>query len=177
MNRENPQDCGQLEELESVYILHHDNVYKNIYSKVLHKEIAEDLTSQVFLKIVKSYHRYDESKASIVTWINRIADNTVIDYFRTNQKDKELLNVDDYEQCLITDFDWFMCHEKSLIINAVGKAIKKLKNQEREMLLLKYFKCISNREIARMYGLNESTVSTRLFRTMKKLRTCMPKER
>ena len=151
-------------------------LYKKIYNKVMHKEIAEDLTSQVFLKVVKNYDKYDESKASMMTWLNRIAGNTVIDYFRTNQKEKELLNVEDYEQHLVEEFDWFKKHEKNLLIQTIGRAIKKLKIQEREMLLLKYYKCRSNREIAVIYGLNESTVSSQLFRTMKKLRTCLPED-
>lgn len=176
MNEEHPLGNEQLEQLEAAYRKYHDRVYKNIYSKVLHKEIAEDLTSQVFVKVVKNYSRYDESKASISTWINRIADNTVIDYFRAHQRDRESLNVDDFEEHLIDDFDWFKQYEKNLLMQSIAKAVQKLKYQEREMLLLKYFKHRSNREIARIYGLNESTVSSQLFRALKKLKLRISKE-
>lgn len=170
--KDNPLNYEQIE-LETAYKRYHDSVYKNIYGKVLHKEIAEDLTSQVFLKIVKNYYRYDESKSSIMTWINRITQNTVIDYYRSQKKDMEPLNVDDYEQDLFVEFDWFKRYEKKMLIQAIGNAIQKLRCQEREMILLKYFKCQSNREIARIYGLNESTVSTQLFRAVRKLRSCV----
>lgn len=163
-------------ELEAAYKKYHDSVYKNIYVKVLHKEIAEDLTSQVFLKVVKNYDRYDAKKSSVTTWINHITQNTVIDYYRTQKKDMGLLNVEDYEEDLIVEFDWFKRYEKKLLMQTIGNAVQRLRLQEREMILLKYFKCQSNREIARIYGLNESTVSTQLFRAVRKLRACVVRE-
>lgn len=166
----------QLVSLDAIYKKHHDNVYRKIYKKIQHKEIAEDLTSQVFLKVVKFHSQYDESKGSIAAWINRIAENTVIDYYRTSKRDKELLNFEDYEDQLASEYDWFKRYEKNMLIQALGGAFEKLKIQERDMLILKYFKCRTNKEIARIYGLNESTVSTQLFRVIKKLRNLVPKD-
>lgn len=173
MNKENLPGHRQL---EAAYIKYHDQIYKKIYNKVLHKEIAEDLTSQVFVKVVKSYNMYDESKSSIVTWINHIATNTIIDYYRSHQKDMELLNVDDFEEILVVESDFFKKYEKKHRMKSVIKAIDKLKIQEKDLIYLKFFKCRTNREIACLYGLNESTVSTRLFRAMRKIRVCVNKE-
>ncbi|MCA9379038.1 RNA polymerase sigma factor, partial [Candidatus Dojkabacteria bacterium] len=60
-----------------------DNVYRYIFLRTgYHRETSEDLTQDIFLKLWQSWSSYDESKATMRTWIFRIAHNTLIDFYR-----------------------------------------------------------------------------------------------
>lgn len=162
----------QREEIEELYSQYYDKVYKEIYFKVnYHKEVAEDLTSQVFLKVLNNFERYDRTKASIGTWIKNITKNTVIDYYR-RRKQEPLLLYDFEEEALIIDFEeeqWLKLKKQ-----CINQVIKELKTQEKELIVLKYFQDKTNKEIAIQIGIKESTVSTRFFRLLRKIKNIIP---
>lgn len=164
---------GQLDNrhLEIIYEKHYSRVYNYFYYRLLNKEVTEDLTSEVFLKVIKKYHTYDKKKASIGTWINKIAENTLIDYYRAK---KQELNIEDYEKYLMEDFE---AQRKKLTDETnklVYEMLATLSDQERELLYLKFYLEKSNKEIARILHLKTSTVSSRVFWIMKKLRKKFP---
>ena len=57
------------EYFEEIYCDYYERIYKFIYYKVCNIELAEDLTSDVFVAVYKNLHRYDESKSFILTLI------------------------------------------------------------------------------------------------------------
>ena len=70
-------------EFEQIYAKFKDKVARYIYGKIPNEHDAEDLISDVFVKVFKGLSGFDERKASLSTWIYRITQNAVIDYFRT----------------------------------------------------------------------------------------------
>ena len=75
---------------DKVYTEYKEKVMRYMLKKVQNPHDAEDLTSEVFLKVFKSIESFDENKASISTWIYTVARNTVIDYYRTRKDTAEL---------------------------------------------------------------------------------------
>ena len=71
--------------LEEIYEEFFPKIYNYFFYRLLHKEETEDLVSQVFVKIAEHLDRYDPHKARLSTWIYRIAENTLTDYFRTRK--------------------------------------------------------------------------------------------
>src|SRR5215475_12019055 len=67
--------------LQNLYQEHLGPIYRYIYSKVGNREEAEDLTSQVFLKAVRSLDR-ERSHASMRQWLFQVARTTIADYWR-----------------------------------------------------------------------------------------------
>ena len=53
-------------------------VYGYLYYRLRHRQTAEDLTEQTFLKALENFHRFDGQKASFKTWVFRIARNTLM---------------------------------------------------------------------------------------------------
>ena len=70
---------------EDIYLAYQDKVSAYIRGKVDHHQDAEDLVSQVFEKVYGKLHTFDETKASLSTWIYTITCNTVTDYYRTRR--------------------------------------------------------------------------------------------
>lgn len=65
-----------------IYANHFKKIYNYIFGQMLNREISEDLTEDVFIKVLENFNRYDSSKANVSTWIYTIARNVVADYRR-----------------------------------------------------------------------------------------------
>jgi len=72
-------DAGALAEL---YDRHFDGIYRYLFTRVRHQADAEDLTEQVFLKMVDSIARYRPRGVAFSSWLYRIAHNMLVDRYR-----------------------------------------------------------------------------------------------
>lgn len=78
-------------------------IYNAFYSEILNyvtykmnnRMVAEDITSEVFVKVYNNLETYDSSKAQFNTWLYFIANNTIIDYYRKN-KNVNNVSISDY---------------------------------------------------------------------------------
>lgn len=68
-----------------IYEDYHTKVLRYIQSKVNDSYLAEDLCSDVFVKVYEKLDTFNEKKASISTWIFTITRNRLIDYYRTRK--------------------------------------------------------------------------------------------
>ena len=84
---------GELNQFGTLYDLYIKKIYNFVYYKTMHKETAEDLTSQTFFKALDNIQRFDETKGSFSSWLYRIARNTVIDYYRTKKTENNIEDV------------------------------------------------------------------------------------
>ena len=75
---------------EEVYRVYYPKVMGYMHSKISSSYEAEDLASTVFIKIFEKFETFDQSKASISTWIYTVTRNTVIDYFRVRKVHEEI---------------------------------------------------------------------------------------
>ena len=75
---------------EELYIEYADKVMGYIRSKITNQADAEDLHSTVFLKVYQKFDTFDQTKASVSTWIYTITKNTVTDFFRTRHVHSEI---------------------------------------------------------------------------------------
>ena len=70
---------------EQIYLAYKEKVTAYVSSRVSQEEDAKDLVSQVFTKVYQNLPTFDESRASLSTWIYSITRNAVIDYYRTKR--------------------------------------------------------------------------------------------
>ena len=71
--------CG----FEEIYEKYYDRVYKYAFTLLLNKENAEDVTSETFLAAYANFGSYDETRASVATWLTRIAHNRAVNLMRS----------------------------------------------------------------------------------------------
>lgn len=135
---------------ERVYIEFKDKVTCYVRGKISSVHDAEDIVSDVFVKVFNGLADYDESKSSLSTWIYTITRNTVIDYFRKAKRfceiPGELYREDDTEAGLL--------NEEAL--EQLANALENLEERERDLLLLHYYKNKSLKEIALIMGMSYS---------------------
>lgn len=164
-------------DMEAIYEEYFSPVYNFVYYRLLNRENTEDLVSQIFMKVLTHLDSFDESKASVKTWIFRIAERTLIDYYR---RKKQIVSFDNedagLENVLSVHFDQQYDQMCAPIRQEVRNALLQLPERDRMFIYYKYYMNITNREIARKMNMNENTVSAVLARARKKLATILEDE-
>jgi len=162
--RENTENFDQL------YDKYVKKIFNFIYYKTHHKETAEDLTSDTFMKALTKIHDFDESKGAFSTWLYQIARNTVIDFYRTK---KSNLNIDDIWD-LADGEDILRDLDTAKKLTEVKKYLKTLKVEQREIVILRVWEGMSYKEISEAVGKTEASCKMAFSRTIERLREDMP---
>lgn len=159
-----------LKNFPDLYAQYVKKIFSFIYYKTHHKETAEDLTSQTFLKALRSLDQFDPEKGKFSTWLYQIARNQVIDFYRAKRSDINIEDVWDLagQEDILRDFD---AAEK---LKKVQEYLKKLKPDQREVVLLRVWEGMSYREIAEVLGKDEAHCRVIFSRTIQALREQMP---
>lgn len=164
-----PDTVSLAEEFGRLYEIYLPKIYQYTRYRISDKEVAEDLTSDIFNKALDGFKRFDPQKASFATWIFSIARNTIIDYYRKHAKESKVVKDMEPENTLSTDSPEEKL-SRSEEIARLRECIVKLSDNEQELISLKFSSGITNREIARITGFSESNVGTILCRAIRKLR-------
>lgn len=139
-------------------------IYDFIYFKTLNKETAEDLTSQVFLKVLKHISHFKSDNFS--AWLYTIARNTVIDHYRS---DKNYKNIEDCWD--LADWgDLAAEADAELLMAKVRVAMKKLSASDRELLTMRLWSDMTFKEIASSLQKKEPAVKMAFGRALQKLK-------
>ena len=131
-------------EKEQIYLEYRDKVYAYIRGKVADPHEAEDLQSCVFVKVFQGLGGFDQTRASLSTWIYTIAKNTVYDFFRLRRVHEEL-DTDRQEA------EGLVLAEE---LERLSHALEKLHERERDLIILHYYKEYTLKQIAEMMGMS-----------------------
>src|SRR3954462_7281883 len=77
---------GEREALEELYLIHFDRIYSYLHVSVGNRHDAEDLTTQTFLKMLKSINKFRWQSAPFSAWLFRIAHHLAIDHCRGSRR-------------------------------------------------------------------------------------------
>lgn len=165
LKTKDPEAFGQFYDL---YVI---KIYRFIYYKVSSAEEAEDLTSETFLKVWQ-YISENKKISHLNAFVYQVARNLVIDYYR--QKSQQKLIKDDDEERLAKIPDPTPLINKKLELKIetelLEKAIRKLKDEYREIIILRYLEGLSTSEVARITNKSKGNVRVLAFRALKTLR-------
>lgn len=137
---------------------HYNDLFRYAYKITNNKAIAEDVLQETLLRAwngLESLKEINKAKSWLITILKR-------ENIRRVYKDKVNVN-DSYD-----DFEYLLedtvCLDEEMDKNIILRNIQELKEKYREPLILQVFLGLSVEEISKKIGLNENTVSTRLFR-------------
>ncbi len=147
---------GEVLSKEQIYMQYKDKVFAYIRNHVNSPEDAEDLCSDVFVKIYDKLDTYDESKARISTWIYSVTSNTVIDFYRTNHIHSEI--PEDLSDTRSTIEEEYLNNES---LGELAKALTSLPEEQRDIIVLRYYKGLTLQEIAEKMNLSYGVTKLR----------------
>lgn len=163
LSQKDPEAYGKL------YDLYIEKIYRFILFKVNNREEAEDLTSDVFLK-VWNYLLGEKGKevTSVSGLFYSVARNVVIDFYRQRAK-KPTCSLDQVLELASDDGREKEKKEAKQDITALLKSLESLKQDYQEIILLRYIDELSIKEIAIIIGKSSTNVRVLLHRAIKKL--------
>lgn len=143
-----------------------DRLYRYFYFRTGSCEEAEDLTSQVFLKVFETINNYEERGVPLPAWVFRIAHNLLVDYYRRHSH----LKIESLEDCLPeVEISGLEIEEKVLAfitLEELKAEICSLTFDQQEVLVLRYLEELEISEIAEVMKRNPSAVRALLRRAL-----------
>ena len=142
-------------------------VFRIVVRMVGQAEDAEEVYQDVFVKALTSISTFDERKASLATWLSRIAYNESVNHMRRNRMDFVLLDDNEMETAvedLPSDY-----HDDEQAVILLEQAMALLPTTEQTLLSLFYYENRSLQEIAYITDSKPTTIGSRLSRIRKKL--------
>lgn len=141
----NKQDCG------FIYTQYRDKVFGFVRSKIFNQTEAEDIVQTVFLKVYSNLDKYDETKASLSTWIYTITRNTVYDYLKAKRDRPVFELLDNTEDAAEEAPDEELLRNETL--EELACALEELPQDQRDIIILLYYKKLERKNVAEMLGM------------------------
>ena len=154
-----------------LYDFYFTKVYAFVASRVRDRGDAEDLTSEIFMKVLEHIHSFEWRGIPFGGWLFKIARNCLNSYYSTHNK-SATKDIDEVHG-LAEDEEKSSPHKKAArneLAEKVREVMRELPEREMTVVHLKFFGQLNNREIMHATGLTESNVGIILFRTLKKIK-------
>ena len=143
---------GNENALATLITRHKQKIYSFIYSKVLDRDVTEDVFQDTFIKVIKTLKlgKYNE-EGKFLPWVMRIAHNLVIDHFRKNSRMPKFDNNQEFNIFSVIS-DTSLNAEKSLIKEQVEsdvrRLIEELPEDQKQVLIMRMYNDMSFKEIS-----------------------------
>ena len=152
---------GNLDVLQILFERHHKHIFNFLYKMSGDRMLSEDLTQEVFYKLIKYRASYDNGK--FISWIFTIARNSLNTHYRRDKESHKGLDSIDYRSLKTEDEKGEDYSELMIALNQLGTA-------DKELLILNKFQEVKYKELAEITGSTPGAVKTKVSRALKKLR-------
>ena len=165
-------NTGDDRAFEELYERYFQKLYAFVLRRVGHAPTAEDLLSDIFLKVF-AHRKTFIWKTSFSAWIYRIATNRITDYYRT-KKTAEPFNPEQDDHQPISHASAPHEIDNTLSGQALERVLEQLPARDRLIVTLKFYNEYSHEEIAQTLNLKVNHVGVLIHRALKKCQTLLP---
>ncbi|MBK6379622.1 MAG: sigma-70 family RNA polymerase sigma factor [Chitinophagaceae bacterium] len=156
-------------------------IFTPIYILVKDSYLAEDILQEVFIRIIKSLKNgaYVEN-GKFSQWAIRIAHNLCMDHFRKVKRNPTITTNDNFDIFDVYNFSEPAADVKLMQVenyDSIKKAIDKLPQDQREILILRHYADLSFREIAVLSGISINTALGRMRYALINIRKMLPESK
>ena len=149
-----------------LYRRHYDAVFRYCVHRLFERATAEDVTSEVFLKVVEKFRDFSGNERQFRNWLYTIATNAVNHHLRKTARRDSLLRTT-HEQAAGRFAD---CGESSQRLAILREAVLALKPRYQAIITLRFFENLKLTEIAEVLGDSPGTVRSQIARALARLR-------
>ncbi|MBS3903271.1 MAG: sigma-70 family RNA polymerase sigma factor [Anaplasmataceae bacterium] len=159
---------GEASAFGRLYDHYQPQIYRFILIRVGHREEAEDLTHQVFLNAWKRVPSYEPRGFPFSSWLYRIARNLIIDFYRTKKTE---ISVDEInEEDLGVNNSLGESADKKIEIENLLYAIRRLKDEHQEVIILRFIEDYSIAETASALNRSQGAIKLLQHRAINNLK-------
>jgi RNA polymerase sigma-70 factor (ECF subfamily) len=156
--------------LAQVYDDYYDRIYRYVYRFVGQVPAAEDLTANVFLRLLDSVRNGNEPRSNLLAWLYRVAHNLVVDSFRRSPAVEELELTERLE-----GYEPDLTHvvEQRLQLERVRLALLDLTPAQQQVIALKFLQGLDSVEVAAILNKSEGAIDALQHRALLALRQAL----
>ena len=162
---------GEVEAFGLLYDHYLPKIYRFVLLKVSHREEAEDLTHQAFLKAWENIDQYNFKGYSFGSWLYRIAKNITVDYYRSLRTE---VSTEEISELSVESFPFGSLDQK-IEWEGLVQGIRQLKDVEQDVLIMRFVEDLSPKEIAEVIGKSEGAVKVIQHRAVNNLKKVIEK--
>lgn len=158
---------GDKQAFQSLISLYYPYVAKFLHKLTADESLSEDLTQEVFLKVIRNIEKFDiYGKATFATYVLTIAKNLYIDHLRKDRHLRDSWN----EQDLISSVNVEELIIKNMQAKEIMEMLEALPPEQAEAIKLKYLEQLTLNEIAERFACEPKTIKSRIHNGTVKLR-------
>lgn len=161
--------------LGEIYDRYEARIYSYIYRRTGNESLAEDLTAQVFLKMLEAIRNDKGWHSSFSGWLYRIAHNAVIDYYRQRDRQQQV-SLEESLTTTASDHNPVVMAEASLDAERLRTAIGRLTEEQAEVVTLRFLEGYNISEVAEMLDKTEGSIKALQYRAVTTLRQLLQHE-
>lgn len=159
--------------VEALYQKYYPKIYNYGFMQMGDAQAAEDLASDVMLKMIESMHKYTFRGLPFGAWVFRIARNRLIDLHRRRRRRGEVDLSGSLSSALASPH---ALAERALERGQIQIALKHLTDEQRQVIVLKFIQGFDNRSIGKIMGRSEGAIKSLQHRALGALRRLMYQE-
>jgi RNA polymerase sigma factor (sigma-70 family) len=158
---------GDLSELTELFERYHVKLYNFFLRLTFDKAASEDLTQNLFYRIIKYRHTYRPGDGSFRSWVYQMARNVHFDYCKQQRKTAEQFKTGDFEQENLLKKEENYTEDDFVRLD---HALLQLLPEQREIILLSRYQGLRYTEISKIKGSSVTAIKVQIYRAMKQLR-------
>jgi RNA polymerase sigma-70 factor (ECF subfamily) len=160
--------------LAEIYDRYAEAIYRYLYRYVGDAAQAEDLTSEVFVKLLQSLNTARAPRDRLPGWLYRVAHNLAMDWFRKGSKHVEM----PLDAELATDIESPLAElERRQTHEQLRAALRQLTVAQQRVILLRFGEGFKLAEVARLMGKSEGAIKILQYRAVRRLRNLLDRQK
>lgn len=148
---------------------YYDEIYAYVYRQFGEKQKAMDITQDIFLSMLQTVWNYDSKKAKFRTWLYSIATHKVVDFYRRSEYRKELQSID-VALPIAMEFDLEGEVTNKELVEQIFEYLRTQDTCLEKIFRLKFYSEYTFSQIGQVLGIPESTVKTKYYMAIKKIK-------
>ncbi|MBX3063930.1 MAG: sigma-70 family RNA polymerase sigma factor [Anaerolineae bacterium] len=162
---------GDKKAFAALYRAHVDAVYRYLSFRVDAVETAEDLTADVFLRMLEGLPNYQDQGVPLLAWLYRIAHARLVDHYRRSKHADATEDIDAADPGVDEDMDEPI--ELEFTAEALKEGLKTLTESQRRVLILRFIDGLNLEQTARAMDKNVDSIKALQYRALQALRQAL----
>jgi RNA polymerase sigma-70 factor (ECF subfamily) len=165
---------GDLDKLGYLFEKHHERLYNLFLHQTGDPQNSEDLVQEVFMRMLKYRHTY-RGEGKFTTWMFTIAHNARADFYRRSRHNRDF--TDTLDDLVSDQPDPGQLAEKASQRDVLRRAMDRLSEEKREVLVMSRFQQLKYEEISEILGCPVGTIKARVFHAIRELKAFVTEQR
>lgn len=165
---------GDSRAFAALYRAYVDKIYRYIYYRVDSPDTAEDLTSDVFTRMIEGLPTYQDRSTPLLVWLYRIAHARVVDFYRRSKRASQQEDIEAVELGIEPDLDAPLISEYRS--DQLQAALHTLTDGQRQVIVLRFIEGYNLETTARLLNKTVDAIKAMQYRALQSLAQALARQ-